>query len=124
MKVIGKLLLTLCVLILLALAAAYFIVQSRWGARQISDWVNQHTHYRITLSALQHTLGQPATVQVNGFSLARASQPPLIQSATLRLTFGWQQLSAPRHFSAISLSGGKLTLTQDGIPPLPISAAA
>lgn len=124
MKVIGKLLLTLCVLILLALAAAYFIVQSRWGARQISDWVNQHTHYRITLSALQHTLGQPATVQVNGFSLARAGQPPLIQSATLRLTFGWQQLSAPRHFSAISLSGGKLTLTQDGIPPLPISAAA
>lgn len=31
MKVIGKLLLTLCVLLLLALAAVYFIGQSRWG---------------------------------------------------------------------------------------------
>ncbi|SPW27998.1 AsmA family [Edwardsiella tarda] len=122
MKVVGKLLLTLIALLLLMLVAAYFVLQSQWGARQISTWVNDHTRYRITLGGIHHDIRRPRALQLTDFSLARAGQPSELHAAAVTLTFGGQQFSTPRHFSAIRLSQGTLRLTATGLPDLPISA--
>ncbi|AOV95501.1 hypothetical protein A9798_00125 [Edwardsiella hoshinae] len=122
MKVVGKLLLTLIILLLLALVAAYFVLQSHWAARQISAWVNDHTSYRITLGALHHDISRPRELQLTDFSLARAGQAAELQAAVVTLTVGGQQFSTPRRFSTIRLSRGTLQLTSTGLPALPIDA--
>lgn len=123
MKFVGKLLLTLSTLVLLLLVVAYFVLQSSWAARQMTTWINSHSAYRVTLDRLQYDLRQPRVLQLHGISLAPAGHPPIVQATTLALTFGGQQFTTPSQFSAIRLSRGELTLSAQGLPVLPISAA-
>lgn len=113
MKVVGKLLLTLIALLLLMSVAAYFVLQSQWGARQISAWVNNHTRYRITLGGVHHDIRRPRALQLTDFSLARraaqrtarSSRYPDLRWTTVQYTTSFQRHSPEPGYASANRYG-------------------
>ena len=54
MKFLGKLIIWLLIALLLVIMAFYFLLQTRWGARQISHWLTDNTAYQVTFDAMDH----------------------------------------------------------------------
>jgi autotransporter translocation and assembly factor TamB len=54
MKFIGKLLITILIALLIAIVALYFLVQTRWGAAQVSSWITENTDYELNFDLMDH----------------------------------------------------------------------
>ncbi len=49
MKFLGKLVLWLLIALLVVIVAAYFALQTRWGARRASSWLSESTGWKNRL---------------------------------------------------------------------------
>lgn len=54
MKFIGKLLIYLLVALLIVVLAFYFLLQTRWGASQVSSWITVNTDYELNFDLMDH----------------------------------------------------------------------
>lgn len=121
MKLLGKILLTLVLLLLLALVALYLLLQTQWGAGWISRTVNQHTSYQLVFSKLEHNFSDPAQFVLNDVSFGEKAAPALLTARRVTLTLSGAQFTAPGHFAAIALQEGMLRIRDSG-SPLPFEA--
>ncbi|ACS87707.1 AsmA family protein [Musicola paradisiaca] len=121
MKFIGKVLLTLFLLMLLTLVILYVLLQTAWGAGRISDWVNQHTEYRLSLNKVAHDWSTPSHLQLQDVTFGHRDQPVTLSARQIDLGFSFRQFTTPRHFASIELEGGALNLEQTGFA-LPLDA--
>nr|WP_024966229.1 AsmA family protein [Pantoea sp. IMH] len=121
MKLLGKILLTLVLLLLLALVALYLLLQTQWGAGWISRTVNQHTSYQLAFSKLEHNFSDPAQFVLNDVSFGQKAAPALLTARHVTLTLSGAQFTAPGHFAAIALQEGMLRISDSG-SPLPFEA--
>ncbi|MEH2922118.1 AsmA family protein [Samsonia erythrinae] len=121
MKFIGKLLLTLLLLALLALAITYVLLQTRWAAGWISQWVSQNTRYQLSLGNINHDWSAPDRLQLADVSFGQKNQPPTLTAKQVSAGFSLRQITEPRHFASLMLSGGTLNLSPQATT-LPIEA--
>ncbi|NPE57622.1 AsmA family protein [Dickeya dadantii] len=121
MKLIGKLLLTLLLLALLAVVVLYVLAQTEWGARHISQWVNQRTEYQVSFRKMAHDWSSPGRIQLLDVSFGHKDQPVTLVAQSVAMGFSVRQITEPRHFSSLMLEGGTLNLGQTGFT-LPIEA--
>ncbi|MGM3192477.1 AsmA family protein [Dickeya dadantii subsp. dieffenbachiae] len=121
MKLIGKLLLTLLLLALLAVVVLYVLAQTEWGARHISQWVNQRTEYQVSFRKMAHDWSSPGRIQLLDVSFGHKDQPVTLVAQSVAVGFSVRQITDPRHFSSLMLEGGTLNLGQTGFT-LPIEA--
>ncbi|ACT08947.1 AsmA family protein [Dickeya chrysanthemi Ech1591] len=121
MKLIGKLLLTLLLLALLAVVVLYVLAQTEWGARHISQWVNQRTEYQVSFRKMAHDWSSPGSVQLLDVSFGHKNQPITLVAQRIAVGFSVRQITDPRHFSSLTLEGGTLNLGQTDFT-LPIEA--
>jgi hypothetical protein len=42
--------------LLIAIVALYFLVQTRWGAAQVSSWITENTDYELNFDLMDHCL--------------------------------------------------------------------
>lgn len=123
MKFIGKLIVTLLIAVFLLLVAAYILLQTRWGASQISRWVNEKTDYHFSCDEMAHRWASPAHVTLTNVSFGRDGRPATLVAQTVDIGLSSRQFSEPRHVDSILLKNGTLNLGP-GSAPFPFQADA
>lgn len=122
MKFIGKLLLTLLLLALLAVVVLYVLGQTRWAAGWMSRWISNNSEYRLSVEKITHSWSKPGQITLEGVTLAQANQPQALAVKQVDLAFSLRQITEPRYFSSVTLRDGMLNVKpQQGIR-LPIQA--
>ena len=121
MKFIGKLLAVIALLLLLSIVAAYFLLQTRWGATQVSAWVSKHSGYQLSFDALDHRFSSPTHILLKNVTFGRDGKPATLVARTVDIGLSSRQLTDPLHVDTILLQQGTLNLSP-GTAPLPLQA--
>ncbi|HDU6301610.1 TPA: AsmA family protein [Klebsiella aerogenes] len=111
MKFLGKLVLWLLIALLVVIAAAYFALQTRWGARQASSWLSESTGWKIAFDKMAHDFSSPLHLQLQNVTFGRDGKPPTLVARTVDVGFSTRQFSDPLHADEIVLSHGTLNLS-------------
>jgi hypothetical protein len=111
MKFLGKLILWLLIALLVVIVAAYFALQTRWGARQASSWLSESTGWKIVFDKMDHDFSSPLHLQLQNVIFGRDGKPPTLVAKTVDIGFSTRQLSDPLHADEIVLSNGTLNLS-------------
>ncbi|HBS5719391.1 TPA: AsmA family protein [Klebsiella aerogenes] len=111
MKFLGKLILWLLIALLVVIVAAYFALQTRWGARQASSWLSESTGWKIAFDKMAHDFSSPLHLQLQNVTFGRDGKPPTLVSRTVDIGFSTRQFSDPLHADEIVLSNGTLNLS-------------
>ncbi|HGL4549849.1 TPA: AsmA family protein [Klebsiella aerogenes] len=111
MKFLGKLNLWLLIALLVVIVAAYFALQTRWGARQASSWLSESTGWKIAFDKMAHDFSSPLHLQLQNVTFGRDGKPPTLVARTVDIGFSTRQFSDPLHADEIVLSDGTLNLS-------------
>lgn len=111
MKFLGKLVLWLLIALLVVIVAAYFALQTRWGARQASSWLSESTGWKIAFDKMAHDFSSPLHLQLQNVTFGRDGKPPTLVARTVDVGFSTRQFSDPLHADEIVLSDGTLNLS-------------
>ncbi len=111
MKFLGKLILWLLIALLVVIVAAYFALQTRWGARQASSWLSESTGWKIAFDKMAHDFSSPLHLQLQNVTFGRDGKPPTLVARTMDIGFSTRQFSDPLHADEIVLSNGTLNLS-------------
>ena len=111
MKFLGKLVLWLLIALLVVIVAAYFVLQTRWGARQASSWLSESTGWKIAFDKMAHDFSSPLHLQLQNVTFGRDGKPPTLVARTVDIGFSTRQFSDPLHADEIVLSDGTLNLS-------------
>lgn len=123
MKFIGKLFLTLALLLLLGIVLIYFLLQTRWAAGYISRWINDGNSYSFSLGKIDHSWSNPGQIVLSDVKLTHVNQPEILNASKVDLDLSWRQLTEPYYFERIVLVDGSLNLTPSDLS-LPLQANA
>lgn len=121
MKFLGKLLLAVVIVLLLAILAAYFLLQTRWGAAQVSYLVNDNSDYQLTFGVMDHRFSSPSHILLKEVNFGRKGQPATLEAKTVDIGFSVRQLTDPLYADTILLQDGTLNLSP-AAAPLPFKA--
>lgn len=121
MKFLGKLLLVVVIALLVAVIACYFLLQTRWGATQVSKWVNDNSDYHLTFEAMDHRFSSPSHVLLKGVNFGRKGKPATLVAKTVDIGLSSRQITDPLHVDTILLQDGTLNLFP-AAAPLPFQA--
>lgn len=111
MKFLGKLILWLLIALLVVIVAAYFALQTRWGARQASSWLSESTGWKIAFDKMAHDFSSPLHLQLQNVTFGHDGKPPTLVARTVDIGFSTRQFSDPLHADEIVLSNGTLNLS-------------
>lgn len=121
MKFLGKLLIWLLIALLLVILAFYFLLQTRWGARQISHWLSDHTAYQVTFEAMDHRFSSPSHILLKNITFGRDGKPATLVAKDVDIGLSSRQITDPLHVDTILLQDGTLNLSPSNAP-LPFAA--
>jgi hypothetical protein len=122
MKFIGKLLLTLLLLLVLAVILLYVMGQTRWAAGALSRWISDNSEYRLSVEKISHSWSKPGQISLEGVAFAQANQPQLLAAKQVDLAFSLRQITEPSYFDSITLRDGTLNIPHQPATALPIQA--
>ena len=111
MKFPGKLVLWLTIVLLAAIVAAWFLLQTHWGSRQASAWLSKGTGWQVSFDAMDHSFSSPLHLQLQNVTFGRDGKPPTLVAKTVDIGFSTRQFSDPLHADEIVLSDGTLNLS-------------
>lgn len=121
MKFIGKLLVYILVAILIVIIALYFLVQTRWGAAQVSSWITVNTDYELNFDLMDHRFSSPTHILLKNVTFGRDGKPATLVAKTVDIGLSSRQVTDPLHMDTITLSDGTLNLSPQ-TAPLPFQA--
>ncbi len=121
MKFIGKLLLFVVIVLMLAIVACYVLLKTQWGATRVSNWVNENSDYHLTFDAIGHSLSSPSHIRLSNVNFGRKGQPATLVAKSVDIGLSTRQLTDPLHTDTILLKDGTLNLSP-GTAPLPFQA--
>lgn len=116
MKFIGKLLLWLLIALLLVALAFYFLLQTRWGAREVSGWISSNTQYHIAFDAMDHRFSSPSHILLKNVTFGRDGKPATLVAKAVDIGLSSRQLTDPLHADTITLQDGTLNLSPSAAP--------
>lgn len=106
MKFIGKLLLTLLLLIVLAVVVLCTVGQTRWAAGRLSARISDNSEYRLSIGKITHSWSQPDQIALEDVQLARNGQPQALVANRVDLGLSLRQITEPRYFHSVTLRDG------------------
>jgi hypothetical protein len=121
MKFLGKLIIALLVVILVLLLAGYLLLQTRWGASQISGWIQEKSDYNFSFEEMDHHWASPTHVTLTNVTFGRKGQPATLVAQNIDIDLSSRQFSEPFHVDKILLKNGTLNISPDAAP-LPFQA--
>lgn len=116
MKFVGKVTLSLLVLLLLMLLAGYLLLQTRWGAEWASRRISDDTAWHLSVGKIEHNFSSPALLTLHNISFGHDGQPAIMVAKTVNLGLTFSLFNDALHFTRIELQDGSLNLanmTQD-----------
>lgn len=123
MKFIGKLLLWLAIAALAAIVLLYFLVQTRWGARQVSQWISGNSGYQLTFDRMEHHFSSASHIILGNVTFGRDGKPATLVAKRVDIGLSSRQLTDPLHAGTITLQDGTLNLSPSSAA-LPFQADA
>ncbi|MCC3734884.1 AsmA family protein [Rouxiella badensis] len=111
MKFIGKLLLTIVLLLALAIVILYVLLQTRWAAGQLSRWISGNSEYRLSIDEIDHSWSAPSRITLSGVKFAEKNQPDVLNAAEVDFDLSWRQITQPHFFDRVVLVNGSLNLS-------------
>ncbi|MEQ4466955.1 AsmA family protein [Enterobacter asburiae] len=121
MKFIGKLLIYLLVALLIVLLALYILLQTRWGASQVSSWVTVNTDYELSFDKMNHRFSSPSHIILENVTFGRDGKPATLVAKKVDIGLSSRQITDPLHMDTITLFDGTLNLSPQ-TAPLPFQA--
>ena len=121
MKFIGKLLVYLLVALLIVMLALYILLQTRWGAAQVSSWVTVNTDYELSFDKMNHRFSSPSHIILENVTFGRDGKPATLVAKKVDIGLSSRQLTDPLHMDTITLFDGTLNLSPQ-TAPLPLQA--
>ena len=121
MKFIGKLLIYLLVALLIVLLAFYIMLQTRWGASQVSSWVTVNTDYELSFDKMNHRFSSPSHIILENVTFGRDGKPATLVAKKVDIGLSSRQITDPLHMDTITLFDGTLNLSPQ-TAPLPFQA--
>lgn len=121
MKFLGKLFIALLVVIFALLLAVYILLQTRWGAAQVSSWVNEKSDYNFSFEEMDHRWASPTHVTLTNVTFGRKGQPATLVAQNIDIGLSSRQFSEPMHVDKILLQNGTLNISPNAAP-LPFQA--
>lgn len=121
MKFIGKLLVWILIALLIVILALYFLIQTRWGAAQVSNWVTTNTDYELNVDLVDHRFSSPSHIILKGVTFGRDGKPATLVAKTVDIGLSVRQITDPLHMDTILLQDGTLNLSPQ-TAPLPFQA--
>jgi len=121
MKFIGKLLVGILAVLLIAILALYILVQTRWGAAQVSSWITVNTDYELNFDLMDHRFSSPTHLVLKNVTFGRDGQPATLVAKMVDIGVSTRQLTDPLHMDTITLFDGTLNLSPQ-TAPLPFQA--
>ncbi|RJT23839.1 AsmA family protein [Buttiauxella izardii] len=121
MKFLGKLFIALLVVIFVLLLAAYILLQTRWGAAQVSSWVNEKSDYHFSYEEMDHRWASPTHVTLTNVTFGLKGQPATLVAQNIDIGLSSRQFSEPMHVDKILLQNGTLNISPNAAP-LPFQA--
>ena len=121
MKFIGKLLVYLLVALLIVILALYILLQTRWGATQVSSWVTVNTDYELSFDKMNHRFSSPSHLILENVTFGRDGKPATLVAKKVDIGLSSRQITDPLHVDTITLFDGTLNLSPQ-TAPLPFQA--
>ncbi|HCM9503647.1 AsmA family protein [Enterobacter roggenkampii] len=121
MKFIGKLLVYLLVALLIVILALYILLQTRWGATQVSSWVTVNTDYELSFDKMNHRFSSPSHIILENVTFGRDGKPATLVAKKVDIGLSSRQITDPLHVDTITLFDGTLNLSPQ-TAPLPFQA--
>ncbi|EAA1041542.1 AsmA family protein [Salmonella enterica subsp. enterica] len=116
MKLIGRLLLYVLIACLVVIFGFYFLLQTRWGADHISNWVSGNSGYHLTFDVMDHRFSAPSHLLLENVTFGRDGQPATLVAKTVDIGLSIRQLTAPLHVDTILLQDGTLNISVQTAP--------
>ncbi|EJO0604207.1 AsmA family protein [Salmonella enterica] len=116
MKLIGRLLLYVLIACLVVIFDFYFLLQTRWGADHISNWVSENSGYHLTFDVMDHRFSAPSHLLLENVTFGRDGQPATLVAKTVDIGLSIRQLTAPLHVDTILLQDGTLNISVQTAP--------
>ncbi|EJM8613511.1 AsmA family protein [Salmonella enterica] len=116
MKLIGKLLLYVLIACLVVIFGFYFLLQTRWGADHVSNWVSENSGYHLTFDVMDHRFSAPSHLLLENVTFGRDGQPATLVAKTVDIGLSIRQLTAPLHVDTILLQDGTLNISVQTAP--------
>ncbi|EOH7299709.1 AsmA family protein [Salmonella enterica subsp. enterica serovar Bredeney] len=116
MKLIGRLLLYVLIACLVVIFGFYFLLQTRWGAAHISNWVSENSGYHLTFDVMDHRFSAPSHLLLENVTFGRDGQPATLVAKTVDIGLSIRQLTAPLHVDTILLQDGTLNISVQTAP--------
>lgn len=121
MKFLGKLIIWLLIALLLVILAFYFLLQTRWGARHVSQWLSDSTPYHVTFDAMDHRFSSPSHILLKNVTFGCDGKPATLVAKAVDIGLSSRQITDPLHVDTILLQDGTLNLSPSNAP-LPFAA--
>ncbi|MEQ1965680.1 AsmA family protein [Xenorhabdus nematophila] len=121
MKWLGKSFVALLLLLIMAIIVIYFVIQTHWGAKQLSQWIDRQGHYQVNIESISHSWLQPASLTLNHVDIRDKQSPFSLNAKIINLDFKWQHLLNLQDLRRLTLQQGTLTLSGNPFPP-PVNA--
>lgn len=121
MKFIGKLLVYLLVALLIVMLALYILLQTRWGAAQVSSWVTVNTDYELSFDKMNHRFSSLSHLILENVTFGRDGKPATLVAKKVDIGLSSRQITDPLHVDTITLFDGTLNLSPQ-TAPLPFQA--
>ncbi|ELO0754186.1 AsmA family protein [Salmonella enterica subsp. diarizonae] len=116
MKLIGRLLLYVLIACLVVIFGFYFLLQTRWGADHVSNWVSENSGYHLTFDVMDHRFSAPSHLLLENVTFGGDGQPATLVAKTVDIGLSIRQLTAPLHVDTILLQDGTLNISVQTAP--------
>ncbi|EIV7062616.1 AsmA family protein [Salmonella enterica] len=116
MKLIGRLLLYVLIACLVVIFGFYFLLQTRWGADHVSNWVSENSGYHLTFDVMDHRFSAPSHLLLENVTFGRDGQPATLVAKTVDIGLSIRQLTEPLHVDTILLQDGTLNISVQTAP--------
>lgn len=116
MKLIGRLLLYVLIACLVVIFGFYFLLQTRWGADHVSNWISENSSYHLTFDVMDHRFSAPSHLLLENVTFGRDGKPATLVAKTVDIGLSIRQLTAPLHVDTILLQDGTLNISVQTAP--------
>ncbi len=110
MKIITRLIITLLLAAIVVFVALWILLQTQWGTRQLSDYLNKQSSNQLQFSSVSYSLKTPWIITLNQFTMGERNKPPYLTTGSTDLELSTRQLSEPGYLQSITLRNGRLDL--------------
>ncbi|HGJ5875534.1 MAG TPA: hypothetical protein ACHBX0_02930 [Arsenophonus sp.] len=100
--------------LLIVIIFTYLIIQTQWGAKQLSDLLSKYTQYDIKIGFISHQLTTPGELVLQDVAIHNKKNSFNLNAKQITFELLWQKILTSSWLHQLVLTEGQLTLPPSG----------